>query len=122
MAAKLLVIDDDPVIGAVVARIGADCGYAVDVTETAQGFRASYAAEQPSAIVLDIVIPDTDGLELIGELAASNSRSKLIIISGYEQYRELAADYARFSGLDLVQALSKPLDHSALWELLLELR
>jgi DNA-binding response OmpR family regulator len=121
-AAKLLVIDDDPVIGAVVERIGIDCGYAVDVTETAQAFRSSYDSATPGTIVLDVVIPDTDGLELIGELAAKNSRSKLIIISGYGEYLQLASDFARFSGLEVARALAKPLDRAVLSDLLHELR
>jgi DNA-binding response OmpR family regulator len=121
-AAKLLIIDDDPVIGAVVERIGIDCGYAVDVTETAQAFRSCYDSAMPSTIVLDVVIPDTDGFELIGELAAKNSRSKLIIISGYDEYLQLAADFARFSGLEVARSLAKPLDSAVLSDLLHELR
>jgi DNA-binding NtrC family response regulator len=119
----LLVIDDDPVIGAIVERIGADCGYDVAVTETAQDFRASYNAAPPRAIVLDIVIPEVDGLELIGELAAKESKSKLIIISGYGgRYLQLASDLARFSGLEVADALPKPLDNAALSKTLLDLR
>jgi DNA-binding response OmpR family regulator len=121
-AAKLLVIDDDPVIGAVVERIGRDCGYAVDVTETARDFRSSYDSAMPSTIVLDVVIPGTDGFELIGELAAKSSRSKLIIISGYGEYLQLAADFARLSGLDVALSLAKPLDSVVLSDLLHELR
>jgi len=121
-AQTLLVVDDDPAVGAVVERVGADCGYAVSVTETARDFRASYAATKPDAIVLDVVIPDSDGLELIGELAAKESKAKLIIVSGYERYLKLASDYARFNGLDVVDALPKPIDNTALSRLLSELR
>jgi DNA-binding NtrC family response regulator len=119
----LLVIDDDPVMGAIVERIGSACGYSVAVTETARDFRASYAAAEPDAIVLDVVIPETDGFELIGELAAKSSKAKLIIISGYDgRYLQLASDFARFNGLNVIEALPKPLDNAALSKLLQDLR
>jgi DNA-binding NtrC family response regulator len=122
-ADTLLVIDDDPVIGAIVERIASDCGYEVEITETARDFRSSYDATPPSTIILDVVIPDTDGLELIGELAAKGSKAKLIIISGYGgRYLQLASDFARFNGLDVVDSLPKPLDNAALSKLLHELR
>ena len=122
-AETLLVIDDDPVTGAIVERIAAGCGYDVAVTETAQDFRASYNAAPPDAIVLDVVIPETDGLELIGELAARESKAKLIIISGYGgRYLQLASDLARFNGLEVAGVLPKPLDSEALSKTLLDLR
>ncbi len=64
---------------------------------------------KPDIIVLDIIMPDRDGLELIGALAKAGYRGQLVLVSGAEDlFLKMAAKSASDRGLALGATLSKP--------------
>ena len=66
---RLLVIDDEPDFADIVRAVGEQLGYAVTVTSGAGDFKHHYALLSPDAIVLDVVMPGTDGIQLVDWLA-----------------------------------------------------
>jgi DNA-binding response OmpR family regulator len=69
MAQRLLMIDDDHRLGAMVVTYLNQNGYAVEHVETAQaGMDKLRTAEPYSAVLLDLMLPDTDGLEVCRQI------------------------------------------------------
>src|SRR5215831_4108689 len=68
LAGRVLVIDDDPNLGDVVARYLAREGYAVEVErDGARGLDRALAT-LPDVIVLDLMLPSLDGIEVFRRL------------------------------------------------------
>ena len=116
---RLLIFDDDPLVAQVVALVAEDIGIPSQLAPDAQGFFAAIAEWQPTHIVLDMMMPGMDGLEVMRRLAERNCRAKLIILSGLGTS---TLDEVRRSGiaqgLDVVGALPKPFRPAGLHALL----
>ncbi|MEU3984839.1 response regulator transcription factor [Streptomyces sp. NPDC026672] len=67
-AARVLVVDDDPTVAEVVAGYLDRAGYAVDRAEDGPAALARAAAHRPDLVVLDLMLPGMDGLEVCRRL------------------------------------------------------
>lgn len=121
MAAKRLLIgDDEPRFAAFIERVASRLGFAVEVTVHGSDFQAAYRRQTPDTIVLDMVMPDIDGNELILWLVDQGCRADIIIITGYHpDYAVNARLLAEMKGLRSVLTLSKPVRVARLREALL---
>ena len=81
---RLIVIDDEVELGRFVGRVAESVGYEVKVTSRVQDFKTAVGSWNPSAIIMDLAMPEADGLELLRWLASENSRARIIIMSGYD--------------------------------------
>lgn len=116
---RLLVIDDEPEIGRIIRRVAEGCGYAVEVASDAQTFMAAYRAFKPDVIALDLVMPQTDGVELLRFLAEAKCEARLVIVSGFDPGTvEAAARLGAARGLCVAGTVPKPVRVSALRALL----
>ncbi len=107
---RLRVVDDDPDVGDFVRRVAEDDGYEVKVTAHPEAFKAIYQAFRPAVIVMDIVMPEVDGIELLRYLAEQGCRSRVVVMSGYnESYLRNARSIGEGFGLAEVAGLVKPL-------------
>jgi CheY-like chemotaxis protein len=59
------VVDDERDFADLVVRVAGQLGYQAEAASTAAAFQACYLAAVPDVIVLDIVMPDQDGIELM---------------------------------------------------------
>ena len=66
--ARFLIVDDEPAVTVTYARMLEAEGHAVQVMESGRGGWASVEADPPDALVLDIRMPDLDGLEFLRRL------------------------------------------------------
>jgi DNA-binding response OmpR family regulator len=106
---RLLVIDDETDFGAFVGRVGSGLGFAVEVTTRAADFQEAYLRFEPTHIILDIVMPERDGIELVGWLAAMGFTGRIIIITGFHpRYAAAAETLGRVQGLRPIVTLKKP--------------
>ena len=108
---RLLVLDDEVEFARYVRRVAEELGYAVEVASRPIEFRRLFATFDPTVLVLDIVMPEADGIDTIRWLADRKTTAGLIIVSGFEQrYLNAAEQVARLKGIDVVAALTKPIE------------
>lgn len=107
---RLLIIDDEPEFGEYVRRVASALGYDAQVASDGETFCNRYQEFQPTVIVLDMVMPDMDGNEIVLWLTQQGYDASLIIITGYSlDYAADAKRLAEFKGLRSVTTLTKPI-------------
>ena len=116
---RLLILDDDPDVARTVGFIAEGAGAESRATEKAADFFRELAQWEPTHVMLDLMMPGMDGVEVLRRLALSNCRTRIIIGSGAGSR---VLDAARLSatehGLNIVGALPKPFTAAALRALL----
>lgn len=73
MPTRILVIDDEPNILGTLAPLLRTRGYEVSTAMTAKSAREAIARERPDLIVLDLGLPDADGVDLCQEIREAHS-------------------------------------------------
>ncbi len=112
---RLLVVDDEPEFGEYVRKVAVGLGYEVEVTSSGKSFMKAFESLEPSVIILDLVMPGIDGVELVQWLVERGCTARLIVITGYNpKYAELAGKLAEARGLSSVTTLTKPVKLSRL--------
>lgn len=105
---RLLVIEDDPDIATLISRIATDMDFQVTTTY-GMAVPQAYRETKPDIIVLDIMMPEMDGLEVLQFLRHEGSEARLIILSGsQESYRRIAQNIGLSAGLRIEANVSKP--------------
>ena len=69
--ANILVVDDEQDIRTLVCEILEDEGYAVTAAENGEAARNAFARSAPDLVLLDIWMPDVDGISLLKEWSGS---------------------------------------------------
>jgi len=116
---RLLIIDDEPAVGALIARIAARVGYQTLVIDRADDFMQHVHTWQPTHIVMDLQMPVVDGLELLSRLAAVHCTAIIVLISGVDDSVVNAArQVGTAHGLNVTAALTKPFSSAALTDVL----
>jgi len=111
LANRLLIVDDEDQICAVVAAVAEEVGFAVAVCGSADEFRRLYAEVDPTVIVLDLSIRGGDGVQLMRFLAEQESRAGVVLMSGAEMRTLSAAErVGAASGLTMLAAIQKPFE------------
>jgi len=106
---RLLIIDDEPSIGAVIARVAASVGYQTLVVENADDFLQKVRSWAPTHIAMDLQMPVVDGLQLLSELAADHCTANIILVSGVgDSVINAARQVGTARGLTITAALAKP--------------
>lgn len=78
--ARILVVDDDPAIRRAVRRTLEAHGYTVQALEGGAALQSKMSAFRPELILLDLVLPDADGIELCGAIR-KHSETPIIVLS-----------------------------------------
>jgi two-component system nitrogen regulation response regulator NtrX len=82
--AQILVVDDEVGIRELLSEILADEGHQVTLAESAADARRSRERARPDLVLLDIWMPDTDGITLLKEWAASGQLTMpVVMMSGH---------------------------------------
>jgi len=104
--AHILVVDDEPDIRELVADILGDENYSVATAEDAAGARQALRDRRPDLILLDIWMPDLDGISLLKEWSEGLGLvCPVIVMSGHGTV-ETAVEATRLGAYDF---LEKPL-------------
>ena len=112
---RILVVDDDRAVRESLRRSLAFNGYQVDLASDGQASLDAVTAQRPDAMVLDVMMPRLDGLEVCRRMRAGGDDLPILVLTA----RDAVSD--RVSGLDAGadDYLPKPF---ALEELLARLR
>jgi FixJ family two-component response regulator len=102
--AKILVIDDEQGMRQVTAKIMAQQGYEVFQAEDGATALKLLASESPDLVLLDIRLPDMDGVEILANVRRTRPDLPVIMLSGFGDI-ETAVDLVRQGAYDYI---SKP--------------
>lgn len=109
----ILIVDDDPYIRKLLRNLLEKEQF--NVLEACNGKECVdlYLSQSPSAVILDIVMPEKDGISAIREIRKQHNQAKIIAVSGGLVFKpEAYLNEAKDAGADRI--LSKPFDHHRL--------
>ena len=104
--AHILVVDDEADIRTLLKEILSEEGYEVDVAANAVQARASRAKQTPDLVLLDIWMPDVDGITLLREWSATTPDGCPVVMMSGHGTVETAVEATRLGAFDFVE---KPL-------------
>ena len=115
---RLLAIDDLQTVLTTLKKVADELGYQVEATQDPEKFKDLTTSFMPDLILMDVIMPEQDGLELLRHLASNEISTPIILISDYdEQLLNTVAKIGSALGLN-VRAVQKPIGPSA-WRTLL---
>ncbi len=91
---RLLIVEDEGRIAEILKEALTRSGFAVDTVDQCADARAALAVTAYDAAILDLGLPDGDGMGLLGELRSAENRTPILILTA----RDAVED--RVSGLD----------------------
>jgi DNA-binding response OmpR family regulator len=107
---RVLIIDDEKMFGDFVCRVAEGLDYEVCVTDRAEDFKTAFGDFGPDIIVLDMVMPGVEGIELVNWLADNGCTARIIVVTGYNpHYAEFAKTIGSARGLSSVTSYTKPI-------------
>ncbi len=98
MSTRILVVEDDPTIGAGLVTAMQTNGYLTDWAETGRDALQRADADAPELILLDLGLPDLDGIEVCRQLRASAPEATIVMLTARHdeidvEQRHAADDY-----------------------------
>jgi len=102
-AREILVVDDEVGIRELLSEILQDEGYRVAVAENAHEARAYRARSQPALVLLDIWMPDTDGVTLLREWGSSGQLTMPVVMMSGHGTIETAVEATRIGAFDFLE-------------------
>jgi DNA-binding NtrC family response regulator len=91
--APILVVEDDQTLSRTVADALIDEGYLVVTASTVAGARTALERARPTALVLDLTLPDTFGAELLAELAEVQEAPPTVLLTTFHLAPMIADRY-----------------------------
>ena len=115
-----LIVDDEVDMANYLSKVASIAGFQTTVVHSAaELFTLQSQQHHYAVIILDLVLPDRDGVELLRELAEESCSSALILVSGYDDnVLDSARQVAEARGLRVLGALTKPIRPPELMALL----
>ncbi len=84
---SVLIIDDDPLIRKTLSSHLAKKGFEVGLAEFGDEGIRMFSETCPDLVILDIRLPDTDGIEVLRKIKEMNSRVYVLIMTAYDDMR-----------------------------------
>ena len=100
------IVDDEPAIQNLFHRMGPIGGFAVSTHTTGADLLAALEADRPGCLVIDLVLPDMTGIELLQELGRRQCKLPVVFMSGLAR----ASEAVKAIKLGSVDFLEKPFE------------
>ncbi len=113
MSGHILVVDDEVGIRELLSEILTDEGYDVHLAENAEAARSFRAQRRPDLVLLDIWMPDTDGVTLLKEWAAGGQLTMPVVMMSGHGTIDTAVEATKLGATDFLEkpvALAKLID------------
>jgi len=107
---RLLVVDDDPAIRQALELVLGVSGFEVATAADGRAAMRTLAAESSDAVILDVLMPGIDGLEVCRRLRAAGDRTPVLMLTARAEVSERVAGLE--AGAD--DYLAKPFAHEEL--------
>ena len=101
--ATILVVDDELGIRALLSEILADEGHTVELAENAAEARACRDRSRPDLVLLDIWMPDVDGVTLLKEWAATGALTMPVIMMSGHGTIDTAVEAVKFGAMAFLE-------------------
>ncbi len=101
--AQILVVDDEMGIRELLSEILADEGHTVSLAENAAAARMSRSEKRPDLVLLDIWMPDTDGISLLKEWSAAGLLTMPVIMMSGHGTIDSAVEATRVGAIDFLE-------------------
>src|ERR1043165_2331826 len=102
MSDTILIVDDEAQIRASVSGVLADEGFRVLEADNGRTALATIAAEHPRRVLLDIWMPEIDGIELLRQIQERHPGTRVIVISGHGNI-ETAVRATQLGAVDFIE-------------------
>ena len=109
---RILVVDDESAVLSVIERALARGGYEVDTCGGGQAALKAYVANRFTLVLLDVMMPDIDGVEVLRRLRTRDPEVQVMLMTGHAE----ESIQARLREFPDVKVLSKPFLPSQLLE------
>ena len=106
---SIAIVDDDPAVLKALSRLLRSHAFRARTYESGQEFLAALPAGLPDCLIVDLQMPEMNGLELQQHLVGNGIKIPTILISAH-------ADVALRDQTGLVASLRKPLQEKALFD------
>ncbi len=116
--AKILVVDDSAFVRLRTARLLQEAGHEVIEAATGQAAVDAYVQERPDAVLMDITMPEMDGLEALDQIRILDPSAKVAMLSAIGQQSVVMDAIRRGAREFLVKPLAADPFFSALGRLL----
>jgi DNA-binding response OmpR family regulator len=100
-AKRILVVDDERDVRSLVCHILVDQGYEVDQAVDGRDALEKIQARTPDLVVLDLMMPEVDGWQVLRELQGRATRPRVVVLSAF-------GDVKRATEAGAVGFLAKP--------------
>ena len=91
---KVLVVEDDSTVRAIVRMALEKAGYAVTAVDNCDSARREMKARPPEALVVDVGLPDGNGLDLVRDLRPqAHGGPAVLVLSGFRQESNVLAAF-----------------------------
>jgi DNA-binding NtrC family response regulator len=108
--ARILVVDDDPLIALLVQSALSDIRFELQSAETGADARRHFERKRPDLVLLDQMLPDAQGLDLLQQFLAIDTRMPVLFITAQDG-SDTAIEAMKRGAFDY---LTKPLDLNVL--------
>ena len=88
---RVLVVDDEPAILRAVSRALASRGYVVRQADTGQKALDMIASDPPEIVLLDLCLPDIDGVDVCRQVRAWSSIPIIVLSASWDDHRKVEA-------------------------------
>jgi two-component system response regulator MtrA len=118
---RLLVIDDQVSLTKIISSIAAEAGLDVCVVNDPTWALDEFLNYRPNIVLLDMVMPEKDGVDVLQEIMLTGADAKVILTSGFtDAYVRLAERVVEFHNQGPVRHLKKPFRRNQLLAMLRE--
>jgi EAL domain-containing protein (putative c-di-GMP-specific phosphodiesterase class I) len=118
-ALRVFIVDDEPAIRDLLSRGLENAGFEPQAFATGREFERAVVKESPDLCIMDLSLPDVDGVAILNELAAQDYKGRILLISGHgQQVLRSVGRLAEGYHLQIVGCVKKPFAVKPLVELL----
>jgi len=115
MSKKILVVDDHDSITRIVAKTATSLGYEVLTINDPTVAFAAFDRFNPDVLMIDLVMPEVDGIDILHEILALGTTARIVVMSGHGQtYLRLGKEVGTFHDCPDIVTLAKPFRRSDL--------
>lgn len=120
MACRLTIVDDDDALAELYGDVAESIDMKISRFKNGNDFVHS-ALDRRQIVLLDLMMPQMDGIQVLHRLAKAGFKYPIILLSGFDEGAlKVARDFASNTQLNVLSTLTKPVDIDVLEMLLLE--